>query len=117
MPILPLIDALILLGTGCLVVGGTLKFLSIVTRYHPAILGLSSTDFLMLTGVFLGLALVLAARSWVKLNQHRLLSMQMWGNELPEIEDVEVEPIRGADLSASPPGESPRPEAKLSESP
>jgi hypothetical protein len=71
--ILPLIDLLILLGTGCLAVGFTLKAVDITTHYHPAILGFSSMDFLVITGVCWGFALTLAARTWVKINEPVLM--------------------------------------------
>lgn len=76
MLILPLIDLLIILGTGLLGVGFLLKVVDIATRYSPAILGFSSTDFVLMTGVCWGFALILAARSWVKLNEPRLLELR-----------------------------------------
>ena len=77
MPILPLIDLLILLGTGSLLVGFVLKAIDITTRYQAHILGFSSLDFVIITGIFLGLALVLAARTWVKLNEPRLQALRL----------------------------------------
>jgi hypothetical protein len=73
LPILPLIDLLILLSTASLLVGFVLKTIALTTRYHPAILGFSSLDFVTIAGIWLALALVLAARTWVKLNEPRLL--------------------------------------------
>lgn len=73
MLILPLIDLLILLGTGCLAVGFGLKAVAIATHYRPAILGFSSLDFVLMTGVCWGFALTLAARSWVRINEPLLL--------------------------------------------
>src|SRR5262245_2989882 len=75
MPILPLIDLLLLLGTGSLFVGFLLKTISITTRFHPNILGFTSIDFVLIAGVCMGLALVLAARTWVKLNEPKALAM------------------------------------------
>jgi len=72
LPILPLIDLLILMSTASLLVGFVLKAIDIATRYHPTLLGFSSTDFVMITGICLGLAIVLAARTWVKLNEPKL---------------------------------------------
>ena len=69
MPISPLIDLLIIAGSGFLLVGSTLKGFDVATRYHPSILGLSSLDFLLMTGVCWLFALVLAARLWVQLNE------------------------------------------------
>lgn len=72
MPILPLIDLLILLSTASLLVGFALKAIDITTRYSPTILGFSSLDFVIITGICMGLALVLAARSWVKLHEDEI---------------------------------------------
>lgn len=73
MLILPLIDLLILVGTGCLGVGFILKTINVSTHYNPVILGFSSLDFLLMTAVCWVFALTLAARCWVKLNEPRLL--------------------------------------------
>ena len=45
MPILPLVDLLILTGSGSLLIGFILKAVAVATRYNPAILGFSSVDF------------------------------------------------------------------------
>jgi hypothetical protein len=76
LPILPLIDLLILLSTGSLLVGFVLKAIALTTRYRPAILGFTSLDFVIIAGIWLALALVLAARTWVKLNEPQLLGMR-----------------------------------------
>jgi hypothetical protein len=75
-PILPLIDLLLLLGTGSLFVGFLLKAISITTRFRPHILGFTSVDFVLIAGVCMGLALVLAARTWVKINEPKVLAMR-----------------------------------------
>jgi hypothetical protein len=75
-PILPLIDMLILISTASLFVGFVLKAVDLTTRYHPTVLGFSSLDFVIITGVCLGMALALAARSWVKLNEATLRSVR-----------------------------------------
>jgi UDP-N-acetylmuramyl pentapeptide phosphotransferase/UDP-N-acetylglucosamine-1-phosphate transferase len=75
-PLLPLIDLLILLGTGSLFVGFLLKTIAITTRFRPHILGFTSIDFVLIAGVCMGLALVLAARTWVKLNEPKVLAMR-----------------------------------------
>ena len=72
MLILPLIDLLILMSTASLLFGFVLKAIDITTRYSPTVLGFSSLDFVIITGVCLALALVLAARTWVKLNEPKL---------------------------------------------
>ena len=81
MPVLPLIDLLLLLGTGSLFVGFLLKTISITTRFHPNVLGFTSIDFVLIAGVCMGLALVLAARTWVKLNEPRALAMSRENRE------------------------------------
>lgn len=73
MSILPLMDALILLGWTSLVAGGLLKAVYITTHYRPTILGLSPNDFLALAVVALVFALTLAARTWVKAAEPELL--------------------------------------------
>ena len=74
MPVLPLIDLLILLGTGSLATGALLKAIWITTAYRPSLFGFSPTDFATIAAVFLLLALTLAARTWVKLNEGRILA-------------------------------------------
>ncbi|MDJ0849293.1 MAG: hypothetical protein QNK04_13035 [Myxococcota bacterium] len=76
MLILPLIDLLILSGTGFLAIGFVLKAISVTTTYHPAILGFSSMDFVIFTGICWAFALTLAARSWVRLNEPKLLAVK-----------------------------------------
>lgn len=76
MPVLPLIDLLILLGWTSLAAGALLKAVAISTVYRPTILTLSSMDFVVIAAVCFGFALTLAARTWVKLNEPRLLQMQ-----------------------------------------
>jgi hypothetical protein len=75
-PVLPLIDLLILLSTGSLVVGFVLKAIALTTQYRPTVLGFSSLDFVIVTGLGFAFALVLAARSWVKLNEQQLMSVR-----------------------------------------
>ncbi|HVP30850.1 MAG TPA: hypothetical protein VMW35_16975 [Myxococcota bacterium] len=73
MPVLPLIDLLILLGWTSLMVAAALKAVWITTSYRPDILGLLPSDFLIAAGVALLFALSLAARTWVRLHEPRLL--------------------------------------------
>jgi hypothetical protein len=75
-PILPLIDLMLLLGTGSLVVGFLLKAIAVTTRFQPSLLGFTSLDFVLIAGVCLSLALVLVARTWLKLNEPTLLALQ-----------------------------------------
>ena len=74
MLILPLIDLLILAGTGMLVIGFGLKVTAIATVYNPSVLGFSSVDFVLLAAICWGFALTLTARAWVRLNEPRLLA-------------------------------------------
>jgi hypothetical protein len=76
MPVLPLVDLLILLGTGSLAIGFILKAVNITMLYNPTVLGFSSIDFVVIAGVCLGLALTLVARTWMKMNEPHLLAMQ-----------------------------------------
>ena len=76
MPILPIIDLLILLGWTSLMFGAVLKAIYLTTRYAPAPLGFSSMDFAVIACVCFGFALTLAARTWVKLNEPRLLDLR-----------------------------------------
>jgi hypothetical protein len=74
--VLPLIDLLILAGTALLGVGFLLKAYAVVMSKGLSILGFGSMDFVILAGVCWGLALVLAARSWVKLNEGNLMALR-----------------------------------------
>ena len=76
MPVLPIVDLLILMGTGSLVIGFLLKAVTIVTRMHPSILGFSSLDFVVITGVCFGLAMTFVGRTWLKLNEPAMLSLR-----------------------------------------
>jgi len=73
-PVLPLIDLLILLGWTSLLVGFALKTLSIALSYPLSIVGLAPIDFLLVAGVSLLFALSLAARTWVKVHEPRLVA-------------------------------------------
>jgi hypothetical protein len=71
-PVLPLVDLLILLGTGSLVIGFLLKAIAITTIYNPTLLGFSSTDFALIAALCMGFAVVLIGRTWLKLNEPSL---------------------------------------------
>jgi hypothetical protein len=81
-PILPLIDLMILMGTGSLMLGFVLKAAAIATRYSPTFLGFSSTDYVLIAGICFGFALTLAARTWVKLNEPRLMALRRRASEV-----------------------------------
>jgi len=76
MPILPLVDLFILLGSGAFATGAFLKAIEVTTHYHPSLLGFTSSDFALITAVCFAFALTLVARTWLKLNEPRLLSLQ-----------------------------------------
>jgi hypothetical protein len=75
-PILPLVDLLILMGSASLLVGFLLKAIAMATIYRPTILGFTSLDFALIAVVWFGLALVLVARTWLKLNEPELLALR-----------------------------------------
>jgi len=81
LPVLPLIDLMILMGTLSLALGFGLKAITITTRYQPSILGFSSIDMVIIAGICLAFALTLAARTWVKLNEPRLLAFRRRASE------------------------------------
>ena len=94
MPVLPLIDLLILMGSLSLVLGFGLKAIAITTRYQPTILGFSSIDMVIIAGICLAFALTLAARTWVKLNEPRLLAFRRRASEAEQrwqSEELEAE--------------------------
>ena len=70
MPVLPLVDLLILMGTIALVIGVLLKTIAILTVFQPVLLGFTSLDFVVIAGVCMGFALTLVARTWLKLNEN-----------------------------------------------
>ena len=76
MPILPLVDLFILLGSASFGLGALLKVIDVTTHYHPSLLGFSSSDFALITAVCFAFALTLVARTWLKLNEPRLLALQ-----------------------------------------
>lgn len=73
MPVLPLIDLLILLGWTSVMLAMALKAIWMTTVYRPTILTLDPLDLLVGGAVLLLFALTLAARTWVKLNEPKLL--------------------------------------------
>lgn len=76
MPILPLVDLLILMGSLSLLVGFVTKSIALATIWRPAPFGLSPLDFALVAAVLLGLALVLVARTWLKLHEPNMLALQ-----------------------------------------
>jgi len=76
MSVLPLVDLLILCGTGSVAVGFALKAIALTTIYRPTLLGFTPLDMLIIAGLFFGMALVLTARTWMKLNEPHLQALQ-----------------------------------------
>lgn len=66
MPILPVVDLFILVGTALLFTGALLKAVYVTTNYRPTLLGLGPMECAIGAAVFLLLVLALAARTWVK---------------------------------------------------
>ena len=64
------------MGSGSLAIGFVLKSVSMTTRYNPSFLGFSSTDMVLIAGVAYAFALVLTARTWLKLNEPHLQALQ-----------------------------------------
>ena len=72
--VLPIIDLLILMGWTTLSIGAVLKAIYVTTNYRPTMIGLGPLDCVIAAGVLLLLALALAARTWVKLNEPKLIA-------------------------------------------
>ncbi len=80
MPVLPLIDLLILMGWTGLLAAFVLKFVSIAMNDRVSILSLTAMDFLLAAVACLLFALTLAARTWVKANEPRLVARRLVGS-------------------------------------
>jgi hypothetical protein len=76
MTVLPLVDLLILIGTGAVGIGFVLKGVALTTTYRPVFLGFSSLDMLLISLLCFGMALVLTARTWLRLNEPHLQALQ-----------------------------------------
>ena len=76
MTVLPLVDLLILMGTSSLGIGFVLKGVALTTTYNPTFLGFSSMDMLLIALTCFGLALVLTARTWLRLNEPHLQALE-----------------------------------------
>ena len=74
MPILPIMDLLILVGSTLVGIGALLKAVYVTTSYRPTLLGLGPLDCAIAAGVFLLFALALAARTWVKASEQDALA-------------------------------------------
>ena len=76
MPILPLIDLFILMGSVSFALGALLKAIEVATHYHPSILGFTSSHFALMTGMCFAFVLTLVGRTWLKLNEPKLLALE-----------------------------------------
>lgn len=97
---------MILLGWSTIAGGAVLKAIYVTTSYRPTLLGLAPIDLLLVAGVFLGLALTLAARQWVKINEPRLVAARRRTDEpivlpVPEFSDEDGDSVVGAERVTS----------------
>src|SRR5437667_7047366 len=76
MTVLPIVDLLILLGTGSVMIGFVLKGVALTTTYNPTFLGFSSMDMLLIALTCFGFAVVLAARTWLRLNEPHIQALE-----------------------------------------
>ncbi len=102
MNVLPIVDLFILLGTGSVAVGFVLKAVAMTTIYNPTFLGFTSTDMALIAGVSFSMALVITARTWLKLNEPHLQALQRRLGE--EEARRRASEMRNGDLAAGEPG-------------
>jgi len=76
MTVLPIVDLLILIGSGSVLIGFVLKGVALTTTYNPTFLGFSSLDMLLIALTCFGFALVLAARTWLRLNEPHIQALE-----------------------------------------
>jgi hypothetical protein len=112
MPVLPIIDALVFLGWSSIVVAFILKAIDISTAYRPHVFGLTAHDFLWASGIFILFAIALAARTWVKANEPRMLRERWrrlqeepepfngWNGEHARVEEVRASASHALEPSA-----------------
>ncbi len=73
MSVLPIIDLLILVGWTSITAGFAIKAVNLTIAARLTVFGISPSDFLLAGATFLLLALALAARTWVKSAESRLV--------------------------------------------
>jgi hypothetical protein len=101
MTVLPIVDLLILLGTGGLAIGFVLKGVALTTTYNPTFLGFSSLDMLLIALTCFAVALVVTARTWLRLNEPHIQALERrLGEEEAKRRALEYEQRNGA-LAAS----------------
>jgi hypothetical protein len=76
MTVLPIVDLLILMGTASVAIGFVLKAVALTTTYNPTFLGFSSLDMLLIALTSFGFALVVTARTWLRLNEPHLQALE-----------------------------------------
>lgn len=101
MTVLPIVDLLILLGSGSVLVGFLLKGVALTTTYNPTFLGFSSLDMLLIALTCFGFALVLAARTWLRLNEPHIQALERrLGEEEARRRVAEYEQRSGSGVAA-----------------
>jgi hypothetical protein len=100
MPLLPLVDALILLGWSSLAGAFVLKAIYVTTYYRPKVFGMMPIDFVTMAIVCLLFALTLTGRAWLKAHEPDLLARRR-RRALDRLEGVPGEEEDGADLRAA----------------
>ena len=108
MPVLPFIDLLILLGTGCLGLGFTIKLVNLAARLNVTLFGISPMDCLLAGAAFFMLAVALSARTWVKGREPAIVRAQRGegahmgqfaASERPTARAAEPAPANGGELA------------------
>jgi hypothetical protein len=101
-PVLPLIDLLIMVGWTALMAAGLLKAIRLSTAYRPELLGLGPAELVVFAGVCLLFGLALAARTWVKYHEPRLMAQRRALRNEPEPGPHGAEGANVAALPAAP---------------
>ena len=116
MPTLPLIDLLILVASGSLFLGFVEKIIWVATTSRLKLMGLAPMDFLLVAAVCFLMALTLAARTWVKANEPRLLRSMRRNQGEGFISPWEPREDEFEPASAEVPSSKPRRESRPAES-
>ena len=81
--------------------GGILKAIYVTTSYPQPILTLAPLQFLMLAAIFLLFALTLAARTWVQINEPRVIAVRRAVSTGDAYENVRAQGRPGAVAGAT----------------
>jgi hypothetical protein len=84
---------LILIGWTSLMTGCVLKAIQLTTHFRPRLLGMGPAELVIAAGVMLLFALTLAARTWVKANEPRILAARRRGDLRERDADLAVAPL------------------------